>query len=204
MKKRMLSGDRPTGKLHLGHLVGSLRGRVALQEDHDGFVLIADLHSLTTRRNRSEIAEIPGLVREMVLDYLAVGIDPEKSTIYLQSAVPQTGELFALLAALVPLTRLRRLPSLKQMAAHAGLDEQPLLLTAYPVLQAADILLPRADVVPVGSDNLAHVEITREIVRRFNHLYGPTFTEPAARVGIDRTTVRFARTAKKRRREEHG
>ncbi len=189
MNKRMISGDRPTGRLHLGHLVGSLRGRVALQESHDCFVLIADLHSLTTRHSRAEIAEIPDLTRQMVLDYLAVGIDPEKSTIYLQSAIPQTGELFALLSALVPVRRLQRLPSLKEMAAHADLDEQPLLLTGYPVLQAADILLPRADVVPVGADNLAHVEITREIVRRFNHRYGETFAEPVARVGMEGALV---------------
>jgi tryptophanyl-tRNA synthetase len=185
----MLSGDRPTGRLHLGHLVGSLRGRVAMQEDHDCFVLIADLHSLTTRRDRAEIAQLPELIRQLVLDYLAVGIDPRRSTIYLQSAVPQTSELFTLLAALVPLSRLERLPSLKEMAAHARLSEQPLLLTGYPVLQAADILLPRADVVPVGADNLAHVEITRELARRFNHLYGETFTEPAARVGLEGALV---------------
>mgnify|MGYP006062514711 CR=1 FL=1 len=189
MKKRMISGDRPTGRLHLGHLVGSLRGRVALQDSHDCFVLIADLHSLTTRQDRADIEQIPELTRQMVLDYLAVGIDPEKSTIYLQSAIPQTGELFALLAALTPLTRLQRLPSLKEMAAHARLAEQPLLLTAYPVLQAADILLPRADVVPVGADNLAHVEITRELMRRFNHRYGPTLTEPTPRVGIEGALV---------------
>ena len=180
---RMLSGDRPTGRLHLGHLVGSLRQRVALQADHDCFVLVADLHSLTTRHRHAEVEALPGLIRELVIDYLAVGIDPARSTLYLQSAIPQTAELYALLSVLVSVSRLQRLPSLKQMAAHAQLDEAPLLLTGYPVLQAADILLPRADVVPVGADNLAHVELTRELVRRFNALYGPTFAEPVAQVG---------------------
>src|SRR5688572_31267689 len=116
----------------------------------------------------------------MVLDYLACGIDPERSTIFVQSAVPETAELNLIFEMLVSLPRLERLPTIKDMAEAAHLDVLPFGLVGYPVLQAADILLPRADVVPVGKDNVPHVEITREIARRFNYLYGPVFAEPEA------------------------
>src|SRR5688572_12878425 len=119
----------------------------------------------------------------MVLDYLALGIDPEKSTIFVQSALPETAELQLILSMLVSLPRLERLPSIKDMAEAAKLDVLPFGLVGYPVLQAADILLPRANLVPVGRDNLAHVEITREIARRFNNLYGAVFPEPEALIG---------------------
>ena len=115
-----------------------------------------------------------------VADWLAAGIDPERATIFVQSAVPETAELNLLFEMLVTLPRLERLPSIKDMAEAANLEALPFGLVGYPVLQAADILLPRADVVPVGKDNLAHVEITREIARRFNYLYGETFREPDA------------------------
>jgi len=180
-KKRILTGDRPTGRLHLGHWVGSLASRVRLQDDYECFFIVADLHALTTRPEKDAIAEIPGHIREMVLDYLAAGIDPAKSTIFLQSAVPQTSELALLLGMLVSLPRLERIPSIKDMAEAAHLDVLPFGLVGYPVLQAADILLPRADHVPVGRDNVPHVEVTREIARRFNALYGDgatVFPEP--------------------------
>jgi tryptophanyl-tRNA synthetase len=177
-RHRVLTGDRPTGRLHLGHWVGSIANRVRLQDSYDCFFIIADWHTLTTRPEKESIAEIPGHIREMVLDYLACGIDPARSTIFIQSAVPETAELNLVFEMLVSLPRLERLPSIKDMAAAAQLEVLPFGLVGYPVLQAADILLPRADVVPVGRDNVPHVEITREIARRFNYLYGEVFAEP--------------------------
>jgi tryptophanyl-tRNA synthetase len=179
-RRRILTGDRPTGQLHLGHWIGSVRNRVRLQDQYECFFIVADLHTLTTRPEKDAIAAVPGNIRRMVLDYLAAGIDPERSTIFVQSAVPETAELNLLFEMLISLPRLERLPSIKEMADAANLDTLPFGLIGYPVLQAADILLPRADVVPVGKDNLAHVEVTREIARRFNYLYGETFAEPEA------------------------
>jgi tryptophanyl-tRNA synthetase len=182
-KPRILTGDRPTGRLHLGHYVGSLVNRVKLQREYDAFFIIADLHTLTTRPERDHILEIPNFIAEMVLDYLSVGIDPEVSTIFVQSAIPETYELNLLFEMLVTVPTLQRLPSLKDMARDANLETMPFGLLGYPVLQAVDILLPRADLVPVGKDNQAHVEITREIARRFNQMYGPVFPEPDALIG---------------------
>lgn len=184
MKKRVLTGDRPTGKLHLGHYVGSLKNRVALQDTYDCFFIIADLHVLTTKPTRADIAEIPQNIRELVLDHLAVGIDPNKVTFYVQSAVKEIYQLNLIFEMLVTVPRLSRLPSIKDMARNANIDEEhlPFGLLGYPVLQAGDILLPRAHLVPVGKDNEAHVEITREIARRFNYLYGEVFPEPEALV----------------------
>lgn len=180
-RKRILTGDRPTGRLHLGHYVGSLRNRVRLQDEYECFFIIADLHVLTTRNSAQDIAAIADNARGMVLDYLSVGIDPARSTIFLQSAVHETYELALLLGNLVTVPRLARLPSIKEMARAALMDEEtiPFGLLGYPVLQAADILLPRAHLVPVGKDNQSHVEITREIARRFNGLYGEVFPVPA-------------------------
>ncbi len=177
-RKRVLTGDRPTGRLHLGHWVGSIRNRVLLQQEMDCFFIIADLHTLTTRPEKERLAEVPAMIHDMVLDYLALGIDPERSRIFVQSAVPETAELNLYLGMLVTLPRLERLPTIKDMAQAAELEVMPFGLVGYPVLQAADILLPRAHVVPVGRDNLSHVEITREIARRFNYLYGAVFPEP--------------------------
>ncbi len=177
-RKRILTGDRPTGKLHLGHYVGSLRNRVRLQDEYDCFFIIADLHTLTTKPEKDNIEGLADNVRSAVLDYLACGIDPARSVIYLQSAVPEVVELSLFFQNLVTVPRLSRIPSLKDMARGAGLDEMPFGLLGYPVLQAADILLPRAHLVPVGKDNVAHVELTREIARRFNNLYGEVFPVP--------------------------
>ena len=178
--KRILTGDRPTGRLHLGHYVGSLRNRVRLQDEYECYFIIADLHMLTTKNSPQEIAEIADNARGMVLDYLAAGIDPAKSTIFLQSAVHETYELALLFGNLVTVPRLVRVPSIKEMARAAMIDEEavPFGLLGYPVLQAADILLPRAHLVPVGKDNQAHVEVSREIARRFNSLYGEVFPVP--------------------------
>jgi tryptophanyl-tRNA synthetase len=190
-RKRILTGDRPTGKLHLGHYVGSLHNRVELQEAYDCLFIIADLHMLTTQPEKEKIAQVANNVRGIVLDHLAAGIDPEMSTIFVQSAVPETYELNLLFEMLVSVPRLERLPSLKEMARDANLDVMSFGLLGYPVLQAADILLPRAHLVPVGKDNEAHVELAREIARRFNRLYGEVFplpdvmTEGPALVGTD-------------------
>ncbi len=181
---RVLTGDRPTGKLHLGHYIGSLKARVELQDRYDCYFIIADLHALTTRPKKEDILQMRENIREMVLDYLAVGIDPEKSTIFVQSAVPGTYQLNLIFEMLVTLPRLTRLPTIKDMARAANIDEDklPFGLVGYPVLQAADILLPRAHLVPVGRDNLAHVELTRQIARRFNRYYGEVFPLPQALV----------------------
>ncbi len=189
LRRRILTGDRPTGRLHLGHYVGSLRNRVRLQEEYECFFIIADLHTLTTRNTKEDIDEIADNAREMVLDYLACGIDPEKSRIYLQSAIPEVSELNLIFEMLVTVPRLQRVPSLKEMARNAHLNEMPFGLLGYPVLQTADILMPRAHLVPVGKDNEAHVEITREIARRFNHLYGEVFPVPDVLVGDVPTLV---------------
>jgi len=182
-QKRILTGDRPTGKLHLGHYVGSLKNRVKLQDEYECFFIVADLHTLTTRPDKHFLKELPENIREMVLDYLAVGIDPERSTIFVQSAIPETYELNTLFEMLVTVPRLERVPTIKDMAQAAGLEAIPFGLLGYPVLQAADILLPRAHLVPVGRDNEAHVEVAREIARRFNRLYGEVFPIPEALIG---------------------
>jgi tryptophanyl-tRNA synthetase len=174
----MMSGDRPTGRLHLGHYAGSIANRVRLSRDHESFFLIADLHMLTTKSTRADIAAVPALARQMVLDTLAAGLDPGRSVFYLQSAIGELAEVSLLLQSLVTVPRLTRVPSLKEMARDAKQDEMPFALLGYPVLQAADILALRAQVVPVGQDNAAHVEVTREIARRFNRRYGPVFPVP--------------------------
>lgn len=183
--KRILTGDRPTGRLHLGHYVGSLKNRVELQNQYETFILIADLHMLTTRPDAESISKVNENARLMALDYLACGIDPEKSNIYLQSAVQEIYELNLIFEMLVSVNRLSRLPSLKDMVSASKMTEEsmPFGLLGYPVLQAADILLPMATLVPVGKDNEAHLEITREIARRFNHNYGEVFPEPESLIG---------------------
>jgi tryptophanyl-tRNA synthetase len=175
---RMLSGDRPTGRLHLGHYVGSLANRVRLHRSYQSFFIIADLHMLTTKNTREDIAAISRNARDMVLDSLAAGLDPEHSVFYLQSAIPEVAEVSLLIQSLITVPRLERVPSLKEMTRAAGQNEMPFALLGYPVLQAADILGIRADAVPVGPDNAPHVEIAREAARRFNHLYGPTLPLP--------------------------
>jgi tryptophanyl-tRNA synthetase len=177
-KGRMLTGDRPTGSLHLGHYVGSLQNRVRLHREYETFIIIADLHMLTTKNTREDIRESTSNAREVVLDCLGVGMEPELTTFYLQSAISQIGDLNTLFQNLTTVSRLSRIPSLKDMARDANKTEMPYGLLGYPVLQAADILCVRATAVPVGADNAAHVEVTREIARRFNHLYGETFPIP--------------------------
>lgn len=184
-KKRILTGDRPTGALHLGHYLGSIKNRVTLQDKFECYFIIADLHILTTKPTHDDVLKIRDNMHEMVLDYLACGIDPEKSTIYLQSAVPAIYEINLIFEMMVSVNRLSGLPSIKEMAKNAHIDPEsiPFGLLGYPVLQAADILLPRAHVVPVGKDNEAHVEICRDIARRFNQLYGEVLPLPEAMIG---------------------
>ena len=179
-KKKLLTGDRPTGKLHLGHYVGSLRNRVALQEKYDCYFIIADLHTLTTKPQKEHILELRNNIHEMVLDYLACGIDPSKGMIYIQSACPAVYELNLIFEMMISLNRLTGLPSLKEMArnAHMDSDSIPFGLIGYPVLQSADILMGKANIVPVGKDNEAHVELARDIARRFNLYYGEVFPMP--------------------------
>jgi len=187
-KKRILTGDRPTGKLHLGHYVGSLENRIRLQHEYESIFIIADLHMLTTKNSKEEIAEIDKNVRDLVLDSIASGIEPENVTFYLQSGIPEIHEIYTLFQNLVTVSRLERIPSLKDMARAANI-EMPFGLLGYPVLQSADILHVKAHLVPVGKDNIAHVEITREIARRFNYLYGEVFPEPEGMVGDIPTLV---------------
>jgi tryptophanyl-tRNA synthetase len=179
-KKRLVSGDRPTGRLHLGHYVGSIHNRVAMQDKYECYFFIADLHSLTTKPTKEEILAIREHIHEMVLDYLACGIDPKRSLIYLQSPIQAIYELNLIFEMLISLNRLTGLPSLKEMARNAHIDEEsiPFGLIGYPVLQTADILLPRAHLVPVGKDNWAHIELARDIARRFNQYYGEVFPSP--------------------------
>jgi tryptophanyl-tRNA synthetase len=193
-KKRVISGDRPTGRLHLGHYVGSLKNRVDLQNKYECYIFIADLHSLTTKPSKEEILAIRDHIKEMMLDYLAIGLDPHRVVFYLQSAVPAVYELNLIFEMLISLNRLTGLPSLKEMARNAHMDPEsvPFGLIGYPVLQTADILLPRAHLVPVGKDNEAHIELSRDIARRFNQLYGEVFPLPEvllsqtpALIGID-------------------
>lgn len=182
-KKVLLTGDRPTGRLHLGHYVGTLKNRVRLQHEYQTYLIIADLHMLTTKNSKDDIAATTQNAVDMVLDSIAAGIDPAVSTFYLQSAIPEVCELNTVFQNLVTVPRLERIPSLKDMARDANKDEMPYGLLGYPVLQAADILCVKGQMVPVGKDNVAHVEITREIARRFNHLYGEFFPVPDVMVG---------------------
>ncbi|AAP05700.1 tryptophan--tRNA ligase [Chlamydia caviae] len=195
-KKRVLTGDRPTGKLHLGHWVGSIKNRLDLQNNpaYDCFFIIADLHTLTTRVRKEQVVDVDNHIYEVLADWLSVGIDPNKSSIYLQSAIPEIYELHLLFSMLISVNRIMGIPSLKEMAKNASIEEGGLSLglMGYPVLQSADILLAKAQLVPVGKDNEAHIELTRDIARNFNRLYGEIFPEPetlqgelTSLVGID-------------------
>lgn len=179
-KKRILTGDRPTGKLHLGHWVGSIQNRVAMQSVYDCYFIIADLHTLTTKPTKQEILEIRENIKDVVLDWLACGIDPSVSTIYLQSAIPAWYEMNLVFEMLVSLNRLTGIPSLKDMARNAHIDPEsiPFGLIGYPVMQSADILMHKAHFVPVGKDNEPYIELARDVARRFNQYYGEVFPVP--------------------------
>ncbi len=181
-KKRILTGDRPTGRLHLGHYVGSLKNRVKLQHEYETFIMVADVQALTDNFEHPE--KLGENIREVVLDYLSVGIDPGVSTIFIQSQVPQIAELTVFFMNLVTLARLERNPTVKDEMKQKGFGTNvPLGFLAYPVSQAADIAFLKADLVPVGADQVPMIEQTREIVRKFNDLYGKVLVEPEALVG---------------------
>jgi tryptophanyl-tRNA synthetase len=182
-KKRILTGDRPTGRLHLGHYVGTLANRVKLQDKYECFFIVADLHMLTTATDKKEILQVRKNIKEMVLDYLSVGIDPQKSIIYRQSLVPEVAYFSLLFSMIVTVPRCQRVPTLKEVMHDLHIEKPSLGLLTYPVLQAADILMVKANLVPVGKDQESHIELTREIARRFNELYGETFPIPECLIG---------------------
>ena len=176
-KDILVTGDRPTGKLHLGHYVGTLENRIKLQNDYDCFFLIADLHMLTTHNEK--VGELRGNIESLVIDWLSIGLDPKKSCFYLQSLVPEINELTLLLSMICSVPRVQRIPTLKEKLSHMGdTDNYSLGLLSYPILMSADILIFNANKVPVGEDQLSHVELARELSRRFNSLYGNTIVEP--------------------------
>lgn len=176
-KKRILSGMRPTGKLHLGHYVGALENWVKLQNDYDSFHLIADYHVLTTSLVTNEIYQNS---IDMLIDWLASGLDPIKSPMFRQSQIKQHTELHLIFSMLITVNRLERNPTLKDQIRDLNIEHVIYGHLGYPVLQTADILLYKGDAVPVGEDQVPHVEISREIARRFNNQYGNVFPEPEA------------------------
>lgn len=182
MKKNILTGDRPTGKLHLGHYFGSLKNRAALQDEYNTYILVADVQGLTD--NFDEPEKIRNNIRETTLDNLAAGVDPEKSTIFIQSLVPQIAELTIFYSNLVTVSRLQRNPTIKTEIAQKkekfGNDGESVTygFLGYPVSQAADITSMDGALVPVGEDQMPLIEQTREIVRKFNSIYGETLVEP--------------------------
>ncbi|MFO7559656.1 MAG: tryptophan--tRNA ligase [Desulfobacterales bacterium] len=177
--KRVLSGMRPTGPLHLGNLHGALANWVKIQDQHDCFFFIADWHALTS--DYEDTSKISNHVHNMMIDWLSVGLSPEKSTLFVQSHIKEHAELFLLLSMITPVPWLERNPTYKdQIVQLSNKDLSTFGFLGYPVLQAADIIIYKADGVPVGVDQVPHVEITREIARRFNFLYGNVFPEPEA------------------------
>src|SRR5579885_526010 len=176
-RQRVLSGMRPTGKLHLGNLVGALRNWVQIQKKYESFFFIADWHALTT--DYADTSHIQENTLEVMLDFLAAGLDPNQAVIFLQSHVPEHAELHLLISQTVPLGWLERVPTYKEQRENLkDKDLSTYGFLGYPVLQAADILMYKANFVPVGEDQLAHLELTREICRRFNGFYGEIFPEP--------------------------
>jgi tryptophanyl-tRNA synthetase len=180
-KKRILTGDRPTGRLHVGHYAGSLKNRVKLQYDYETFIIVADVQALTTNFDRPE--KLQEDVMNVTLDNLAVGIDPEISTLFVQSMVPQIAELTVLYSMLVSVNVLRHNPTIKTEAAQYGYKDLSYGFLGYPVSQAADITFCKAHLVPLGEDQLPHMEVARKLVRRFNSLYKPVLIEPDALLG---------------------
>ena len=192
---RVFSGMRPSGRLHVGNYVGALQNWVAMQDEFDCIYCAVDVHALTDMQGE-DTREIRPNIQEMVLDWLAAGIDPDKSLVFAQSQVPEVMVLHTLLSMVTPLGWLMRVPTFKDKVRQMQATEESVSygLVGYPVLMTADIILYKADTVPVGEDQLPHLELAREIARRFNHLYGPTFPEPQARltevplvIGLDGT-----------------
>lgn len=181
MKKRILSGMRPTGKLHIGHYVGALENWVELQNDFESYHLIADYHVLTTNLSTNEVYDNS---IEMVIDWLSSGLNPVKSPIFRQSQIKEHTELFLIFSMLITTSRLERNPTVKEQIRDLNIENVIFGHLGYPVLQAADILLYKGEVVPVGEDQVPHVEITREIARKFNQQYGTVFPEPEPKLTV--------------------
>ncbi|HWJ54912.1 MAG TPA: tryptophan--tRNA ligase, partial [Vicinamibacterales bacterium] len=176
MKKRVVSGMRPTGKLHLGHLVGALRNWVELQDAFDCFYFVADWHALTSEY--ADTTEITASALDNAADWIAAGVDPEKSTLFIQSMVPEHAELHLLLSMIAPTPWLERVPTYKEQQEQVSdRDLATYGFLGYPLLQTADVVIYNAHAVPVGDDQVPHLELSREIVRRFNGLYGEVFVE---------------------------
>jgi tryptophanyl-tRNA synthetase len=176
---RVVSGMRPTGKLHLGHLVGALHNWTQLQQTHDCFYFVADWHALTS--DYADTTQVTRHALDNVTDWLAAGIDPERSTIFVQSLVPEHAELYLLLSMLIPIPWLERVPTYKEQQEQ--LTEKDLSthgFLGYPLLQTADVIIYDANFVPVGEDQVPHLELSREVVRRFHNFYGQVFVEPQA------------------------
>jgi tryptophanyl-tRNA synthetase len=178
MKKKVFSGARPTGRQHIGNYIGAMQNYVALQDQYDCIYCIVDVHALTSLEDTSKLQYN---INEMMLDWLAAGLDPEKSILFVQSDVAEVMELHTLLSMITPMSWLLRVPTFKEKAKTQPHNVN-YGLVGYPVLMSADIVIYRAEVVPVGEDQLPHLELTREIVRRFNTIFGPTLLEPQAKL----------------------
>ncbi len=182
MKKRILTGDRPTGKLHVGHYLGSLKNRAALQDEYDTFIMVADVQALTDNFDNPQ--KVHDNVVEVTMDNIAAGLDPNKATFFIQSQVPEIAELTVFFMNLVTMARLMRNPTVKDEITQKGFGESlPVGFVNYPISQAADILFLKTSLVPVGEDQLPMIEQAREIARRFNQIYGTVFPEPEGKVG---------------------
>ncbi|MFA6688572.1 MAG: tryptophan--tRNA ligase [Sphaerochaetaceae bacterium] len=179
-KKRILTGDRTTGRLHLGHYVGSLKTRVELQDEYDTFILLADVQALTTHFNNPEL--INDSIYQVAMDNLAVGLDPRKVTFVQQSQIASIAELTIFYSMIVTVNQLRHNPTIKTEAKNYGYSDLTYGFLGYPVSQTADITFCNADLVPVGEDQVPHIELSRKIVRKFNDLYGTSITEPEAKL----------------------
>ncbi|KNY27369.1 tryptophan--tRNA ligase [Pseudobacteroides cellulosolvens] len=180
-KKRILTGERPTGRLHIGHYVGSLANRVKLQYEYDTFITIADIQALTTHFEKPEVLQ--KAVYDVVLDNLSVGIDPEVSTLFVQSQIPQIAELTIFYSMLITVNVLRHNPTIKTEAIQYGYKDLSYWFLGYPVSQAADITFCKANLIPVGEDQIPHIEVARKLVKRFNALYKPVLIEPEVLLG---------------------
>lgn len=183
-KGRIFSGARPSGRLHIGNLLGALENWAALQDEYDCIYCAVDIHALTDIKSGVEVREITPNIREMALDWLAAGLDPERSILFVQSHVPEVMTLHTIFSMVTPLGWVMRVPTFKEKVRQMHETEESVSygLLGYPVLQAADILLYKADTVPVGEDQVPHIELTREIARRFNRMFGDTFPEPQAKL----------------------
>jgi tryptophanyl-tRNA synthetase len=184
--KRSLSGIRVTGRFHLGNYLGAGINYVRLQDEYESYIFVADYHTLTTKPNAHDFTDD---LYDMVMDLIAIGIDPERTVLYRQSAIPKVAELTLLLAMVTPLSWVQRVPTFKEMVRNQP-DNVNLGLFEYPVLQCADIVIVKGDVVPVGRDQAAHLELSREITRRFNRLYGNVFPEPQIVLNPDAPLVK--------------